>query len=1088
MSLLLLFIYLISAYIDSKLKNNMAEFVNHKIGPMFKHTSTHTPDRYEPTFEEKLQKQRNIERSVQKSRENAGTNLATYDDNDQQKKFFVTFCYPYMNGLLHLGHAFTISRAEFIARYKRQCGYNVLFPQGFHGTGMPIVSAAYRVHQELMGFKERGSKMSVENIYGQIKILYDMQVPLKEVVNFIDPNHWIAYFPEKGLADIKSFGISIDDLRSFVTTSINPQYDSFVRWQFNVMWQKKMLEFGKKPVIFSPLDNQPCAAHDRSVGEDVEIQEFSCLKFAKIINDISSYLLVATTRLETFFGITNIWINPIGEYQHIMVVKKDDNGNDDVKYFICCEGAVKNLKYQLLSSDGSFATVETIGTIMGSELVGMSIVNIPMFQNINPTIPIIANKKVSMLKGTGIVGSVPGHSIFDYEHYVVYSKDNDNYDGNDIHGVIEVNGDAEYCKNQMKAEFGKKKKKQKLNDLNIVIYKQEHGPDAVMSDRANEYCGQHPTIARENIRNDLINSNALFPYYEPESTVVSRSGDECIVCLTDQWFINYGNQEIKDKVIEHVQGTMELYSESMVNQFVEKLDWIQKWPCSRTKGLGTNIPWDERFVIDSLSDSTVYMAFYTICHRLNEIPTEKLSFEMWEYIFRDGTQESISSQFENSEMKVLNEMRDEFHYWYPLDLRVSGKDLVGNHLPMCLINHATIWGSEMIPKAFAVNGWIGHNGEKMSKSKGNFVTMRDAIEKYGADATRWALSKSGEGTSDANFTEKNATSGLSILYDEMEYCKEVIDLLAANGVTFGTTESVIVPNNVWDAIFSTGIDHIVKEAEEYIEKMSFVRYTTTIHDLFNLRSKYRVYYRGTSNRQPIFEPNLEILKKYLKSYLAIINPICPHHAEHIWNYGIDNGIFNPDPNVMLAWPIVEINEETIYYKILSDWLEFTFKRCRSETEKVRSMIKNNATNNKNTKYGMRLIIYNKYSQKEIDIINKYLKLYNSGIRAKKTIVPEIMKLCDDKKMKGKYGGFTNLIDRHVASYGLDWINYVHNKNGENCEFSVITKWLDAILIDIKPYVCQFDFVLMDGDPESMNDNFYPGKPRIKIFEINTVDA
>lgn len=34
-------------------------------------------------------------------------------------KYFVTFTFPYMNGFLHLGHAFSMSKAEFAARYQR---------------------------------------------------------------------------------------------------------------------------------------------------------------------------------------------------------------------------------------------------------------------------------------------------------------------------------------------------------------------------------------------------------------------------------------------------------------------------------------------------------------------------------------------------------------------------------------------------------------------------------------------------------------------------------------------------------------------------------------------------------------------------------------------------------------------------------------------------------------------------------------------------------------------------------------------------------------------------------------------------------
>jgi leucyl-tRNA synthetase len=48
-----------------------------------------------------------------------------------------------MNGRLHLGHAFSLTKAEFCANYKRLKGFNVLFPFGFHCTGMPIQVIAF---------------------------------------------------------------------------------------------------------------------------------------------------------------------------------------------------------------------------------------------------------------------------------------------------------------------------------------------------------------------------------------------------------------------------------------------------------------------------------------------------------------------------------------------------------------------------------------------------------------------------------------------------------------------------------------------------------------------------------------------------------------------------------------------------------------------------------------------------------------------------------------------------------------------------------------------------------------------------------
>lgn len=59
----------------------------------------------------------------------------------------------------------------------------------------------------------------------------------------------------------------------------------------------------------------------------------------------------------------------------------------------------------------------------------------------------------------------------------------------------------------------------------------------------------------------------------------------------------------------------------------------------------------------------------------------------------------------------------------------------------------------MMPRGFFCNGYVLVNGKKMSKSEGNFLTLRDSIGKYGVDATRLALADSGDSLDDANFDE-----------------------------------------------------------------------------------------------------------------------------------------------------------------------------------------------------------------------------------------------------------------------------------------------------------------------------------------------
>lgn len=46
------------------------------------------------------------------------------------------------------------------------------------------------------------------------------------------------------------------------------------------------------------------------------------------------------------------------------------------------------------------------------------------------------------------------------------------------------------------------------------------------------------------------------------------------------------------------------------HQFEHTLGWLNQWACSRSFGLGTRLPWDPVYLVESLSDSTIYMAYY----------------------------------------------------------------------------------------------------------------------------------------------------------------------------------------------------------------------------------------------------------------------------------------------------------------------------------------------------------------------------------------------------------------------------------------------------------------------------------------------
>src|SRR5271155_318900 len=63
-------------------------------------------------------------------------------------------------------------------------------------------------------------------------------------------------------------------------------------------------------------------------------------------------------------------------------------------------------------------------------------------------------------------------------------------------------------------------------------------------------------------------------------------------------------------------GELNTYMVETRHQFEKTLDWLNPWACSRSYGLGSRLPWDPQYLIESLSDSTIYMAYYTVAHLL----------------------------------------------------------------------------------------------------------------------------------------------------------------------------------------------------------------------------------------------------------------------------------------------------------------------------------------------------------------------------------------------------------------------------------------------------------------------------------------
>ena len=130
---------------------------------------------------------------------------------------------------------------------------------------------------------------------------------------------------------------------------------------------------------------------------------------------------------------------------------------------------------------------------------------------------------------------------------------------------------------------------------------------------------------------------------------------------------------------------------------------------------------------------------------------DQLPPEFFEYIFMNNGDAASVAAITGIPQETVQKIHDDFAYWYPVDLRTSGKDLVANHLLFFLYHHVAIFPERLWPKAIAVNGFVSLEGKKMSKSKGPILTLRQAVAENGADVTRLYILGNAEGTADVDW-------------------------------------------------------------------------------------------------------------------------------------------------------------------------------------------------------------------------------------------------------------------------------------------------------------------------------------------------
>ncbi|MFW9934378.1 MAG: leucine--tRNA ligase [Candidatus Thorarchaeota archaeon] len=771
------------------------------------------------------------------------------DPNPNRPKFYLTVPYPYANAPMHVGHGRTYTIGDIIARYKRMRGFNVLWPMAAHVTGTPVAGVAKRIRD-----KDPTILKEYRSSIGYYRSKKDINAVLS---TFTDPLAIAQFFVNVFESDFRKLGYSIDWRRKFTTN--DPEYHAFVTWQFINLQRLGYITKGKYPVLYCVSCGNAVGEDDLLQGEHAKVAEFVAIKFPYE----DGFLVAATLRPETVYGVTNIWINPNASYSKIQV-------GEEIWYVAV--PAVRKLVNQGHRS-------KRLEEIPGSEFIG-KICKSPVEER---ELLILPAEFVNPENGTGVVYSVPSHAPFDWAALHDIQKTKKAIQGFKIDfdavkaikpiSIISIQGYGEHPAIELveKMKIKDQKATAKLDEATETLYKAEYY-QGIMKENTGSFAGRKVNEIKEDVIAFLEEQNCAFRFYQPDQKpVVCRCGNEIVVAiLPDQWFINYGNREWKTKATKALDQ-MFIYPEMYRKLFESTFDWLKERPAARKRGLGTRLPFDRKWVIESLSDSTIYMIFYLIIHhiRAGQINEQQLSPSFFDYVLLGKGQIDKVVEKTGIAQKALTTMRQEVEYWYPNDQRHTAVAHIPNHLSFFIFHHAALFPEKYWPKAITLNEFVIREGEKMSKSKGNFIPLAAVPKRYGADLFRLYITQIGDLQSLVDWKEKDVTN-------IQRRIKRLVRILenASKIPEMEIDEPKLSMMSRW---ILSKINTTIRDATESLEQLRFRNYA--LQTFFQLLSNVEFYLRRMNKASPERDA---VLRYVTTRWIKLLTPLLPHLCEEIW--------------------------------------------------------------------------------------------------------------------------------------------------------------------------------------------------------------
>jgi valyl-tRNA synthetase len=542
-------------------------------------------------------------------------------------------------------------------------------------------------------------------------------------------------------------------------------------------------------------------------------------------------------------------------------------------------GNLYYLRYPLAESDG-YVTVATTRpeTYLGDTavavnpddkrfkaLVGKKVI-LPV---IGRVITIIADSAVDQSFGTGAVKITPGHDPVDFEM----------------------------------------SERQHLPIIHIL------NPDATMNEQAGPYAGLDRFVCRQKVLADFEKSGLL-----EKIEVHHHSVGHCGRCQTmvepevsKQWFVKVAPlAEAAIKVV--TEGRITIIPERFTKVYLNWMENIRDWCISRQLWWGHRIP---VWYCPKCDEMTVAVDKPLTCSHCDSkgVYQDPDVLDTW-----------FSSALWPHSTLGWPEDTEDLKYFYPTSVMETGYDILFFWVARMIMMGLEDMGDIPFHTVY-LHGLIrDEKGEKMSKMKGNVLNPNDAIDEYGTDAVRFAVTTGTSPGNDINLGPHRLEAGRNFANKMWNAARFVIQNLEATPIESDALAKLVTKHSksIEDRWILSRLNRLSSSVDEFMSGFQFGEAERQIHDFF--WSEFCDWYieiakirLSRSDSSP-----LPILAFVLETILCLLHPFMPFITEELWQnlkQRLPEGSLDSASIIIAPYPVankklLDIEAETVMESVI----------------------------------------------------------------------------------------------------------------------------------------------------------------------------